>query len=104
MRPWAKRRKTSKDGLTINEVLPFFEKYKLKLRVHDVFYNLIHRYDPEVPNFSDRPILPRHGRGPHLHAEQGPGQPGAEVRGRRVAGNRFHMPEKTGEQSNHLVM
>ncbi|MFM7985859.1 MAG: hypothetical protein ACKPKO_41745, partial [Candidatus Fonsibacter sp.] len=33
---------------TIKEVLPFFEKYKLKLRVYDVFYNLIHKYDPEV--------------------------------------------------------
>ena len=45
-----------KDGLTINEVLPFFNKYKLKLRVYDVFYNLIHRYDPEVPDFNHRPF------------------------------------------------
>ena len=26
-----------KDGLTIKQVLPFFKKYKLKLRVYDVF-------------------------------------------------------------------
>ncbi|MFM7985184.1 MAG: hypothetical protein ACKPKO_38290, partial [Candidatus Fonsibacter sp.] len=40
-----------KKGLTIKEVLPLFEKkYKLKLRVYDVFCNLIHKYDPEVPN------------------------------------------------------
>ena len=32
-----------KDGLTIKEILLFFEKYKLKLRVYDVFYNLIHK-------------------------------------------------------------
>ena len=32
-----------KDGLSIKEVLPFFEKYKLKLRVYDVFYNLMHK-------------------------------------------------------------
>ena len=42
-----------KDGMTIEEVLPFFEKYKLK---YDVFYNLIHKYDPEVPNFNNRPF------------------------------------------------
>ena len=78
-----------KDGLTINEVLPFFEKYKLKLRVYDVFYNLIHRYDPQVPNFNHRPILLRHRRGgPHLHPEQGPGQPDSEVGGRRLQGVR----------------
>ena len=31
-------------------------KYKLKLRVYDVFYNLIHRYDPDVQNFNHRPF------------------------------------------------
>jgi len=45
-----------KDGLTINEVLPFFQTYKLKLRVFDVFYNLIFKYEPEVPNFNNRPF------------------------------------------------
>ncbi|MFM7986280.1 MAG: hypothetical protein ACKPKO_43905, partial [Candidatus Fonsibacter sp.] len=46
------------EGLTIKEVLPFFSKtkYKLKLRVYDVLYNLIHKYDPEVPNFRHRPF------------------------------------------------
>ena len=28
----------------------------MKLRVYDVFYNLIHRYDLEVPNFNHRPF------------------------------------------------
>ncbi|MFM7979522.1 MAG: hypothetical protein ACKPKO_09425 [Candidatus Fonsibacter sp.] len=40
----------------IEEVLPFFNKYKLELRVYDVFNNLIHRYDPEVPNFNHGPF------------------------------------------------
>ncbi|MFM7985895.1 MAG: hypothetical protein ACKPKO_41925, partial [Candidatus Fonsibacter sp.] len=31
-------------------------RYKLNLRVYDVFDNLIHRYDPEVPNFNHRPF------------------------------------------------
>ena len=41
------------DGLSIEEVLPFFQKYKLKLRVYDVFYNLIFKDSPEVPNFNN---------------------------------------------------
>jgi len=45
-----------KEGLTIDEVLPFFVKYKLKLRVYDLYYNLIHKHDPEVPNFNNKPM------------------------------------------------
>ena len=45
-----------KEGLSIEEVLPFFQKYKLKLRVYDVFYNQIYKYDPEVPNFHEKPF------------------------------------------------
>ncbi len=41
------------DGLSIEEVLPFFKKYKLKLRVYDVFYNLIYKYDPDAPSFNN---------------------------------------------------
>ena len=37
-----------KDGLTIQEVVPFFEKFKLKLRVYDIFRNLVFKYDPPV--------------------------------------------------------
>ncbi|MFM7977696.1 MAG: hypothetical protein ACKPKO_00130, partial [Candidatus Fonsibacter sp.] len=62
----------------------FFNKYRLKVRIYDVFYNLIYRYDPEVPNFNHRPFVLRHRRIPHLHPEQGPGQSGSEVRGRRL--------------------
>jgi hypothetical protein len=40
--------------MTIDEVLPFFQQYKLKLRVFNVFYKLIYRYDPEVPNFNNK--------------------------------------------------
>ena len=39
-----------KDGLTIEEVLPFFVKYKLRLRVFDMMYKLIFRYDPPTSN------------------------------------------------------
>ena len=47
---------TIKEGLTVEDVLPFFQKYKLKLRVFDKFYKLIFKYDPEVPNFNQHPM------------------------------------------------
>ena len=43
-------------GLTIQEALPFFEKLKLKLRVFDVFYNVIFKHDPQVPSFHSHPL------------------------------------------------
>ena len=46
------RDRNIREGLSIEEVLPFFQKYKLKLRVFDIFYNLIYKYDPEVPNLA----------------------------------------------------
>ena len=46
-----------KEGLTIQEILPFFEKYKLKLRVFDIFNNLVFKHDPAVPNFHNRPMF-----------------------------------------------
>ena len=45
-----------KDGITIKQILPFFVKYKLKLRVLDKFYRLVERYDPEVPNWNNKPL------------------------------------------------
>jgi hypothetical protein len=38
------------DGLTVHEILPFFQRYKLRLRVYDVFFRLIFKYDPETEN------------------------------------------------------
>ena len=70
-----------KDGLTIDEVLPFFKKYKLKLRVYDVFYNLIFKYEPDTPNFNN-PSLFCVTDGDHQH---GSGQAGPEDQLRRVS-------------------
>ena len=47
---------TVKDGLTIETVKKFFQKYKLKLRIYDRFYKLIDKYDPTVPNFHNKPM------------------------------------------------
>ena len=40
----------------MEDVLPFFQKYRVKLRVFDKFYKLIFRYDPEIPNFNQKPM------------------------------------------------
>ena len=45
-----------KDGLTIQQVVPFFEKFKLKLRVYDVFYKLVFKYDPPVDHRNNPPM------------------------------------------------
>jgi hypothetical protein len=45
-----------KDGLTIEEVLPFFVKYKLKLRVFDMFYKPIFTYDPPNGNRDNKAL------------------------------------------------
>ena len=36
-----------KDGITVQEVLPFFEKYGIQLRVYDYFGNILAKYEPE---------------------------------------------------------
>ena len=40
-----------KEGLSVEDILPFFIKYKLRLRVFDMFYKLIFKYDP--PSFNN---------------------------------------------------
>ena len=39
---------TVKLGISVNDVLPFFQHYKLSLRVIDVFGKMICRHDPET--------------------------------------------------------
>ena len=39
-----------KQGLTIGEILPFFKVFKLKLRVFNIFYKLVFKYDPPAEN------------------------------------------------------
>jgi hypothetical protein len=38
------------EGLSIEDVFPFFEKFRLPLRVFDKFYKLIFKYDPPTRN------------------------------------------------------
>jgi hypothetical protein len=44
------------EGLTIDDVLPFFEKYNLRLRVFDLFYKMIFKYEPDHFNNNNKPL------------------------------------------------
>jgi hypothetical protein len=39
-----------KNGLSVNEMMPFFEHFSIPLRVYDCMGVCIHRYDPEKRN------------------------------------------------------
>ena len=43
-----------KDGLSIEDMLPFFKKYSLSVRIFDAFYKLIFKYDPEKRNHNNK--------------------------------------------------
>ena len=82
-------------------------KYKLKLRVNDVFYNLIHRYDPEVQNFNHRPcycvtdgdrIYTLNKDLDNLVQKSEDDDYEASVR------PNFHIPDKPSEKSNHIII
>ncbi len=96
-----------KEGLTVEEVLPFFQKYKLKLRVFDVFYNLIYRYDPEVPNFNHRAFYCLTD-GNHIYTLnkdlESLAQKSPEDVYRVVAGSNFHIPDKPTEKADYRIL
>jgi hypothetical protein len=43
-----------KEGLSIEDVRPFFEKHRLQLRVFDKFYKLLFKYDPPNRNHHNK--------------------------------------------------
>ena len=43
-----------KEGLTVMDMQPFFEKYRLQARVYDIFNKLIYKYDPLVRNHNNK--------------------------------------------------
>ena len=43
-----------KEGLSIEDVKPFFEKHRLQLRVYDKFYKLVYKYDPPNRNHHNK--------------------------------------------------
>ena len=96
-----------KDGLTIDEVLPFFKKYKLKLRVYDVFYNLIFKYEPDTPNFNN-PALFCVTDGDHIYTLN----TDLDRLAQKTSSDEFHLstnsnfytPEKQEEKANYRVV
>ena len=95
------------DGLSIEEVLPFFQKYKLKLRVYDVFYNLIFKYNPEVPNFNN-PALFCVTDGDHIYTLNTDldrlAQKTTSDEYHLTACPNFYTPEKQPEKANYRVV
>ena len=47
---------TIKQGISVNKIVLFFKKYNLQLRVFDIFYKLIFKYDPEHHNHNNKPM------------------------------------------------
>jgi len=43
-----------KEGISIEDILPFFEKHRLQLRVFDRFYKLFFKYDPPNRNHHNK--------------------------------------------------
>ena len=46
-----------KQGLSIEDVMPFFVKYRLQLRVFDKFYKVVHKYDPPNRNHHNKAMF-----------------------------------------------
>ena len=96
-----------KDGLTIREILPFFQKYKLKLRVYDVFYNLIFKHYPETPNFNN-PALYCLTDGDHIYTLNKEldslAQKHISDEHQLFACPNFHIPEKPASKANYRVV
>ncbi len=95
------------DGLTIDEVLPSFKKYKLKLRVYDVFYNMIFKYEPDTPNFNN-PALFCVTDGDHIYTLN----TDLDRLAQKTSSDEFHLstssnfytPEKQAEKANYRVV
>ena len=51
-----KTEENAKEGLSIEDVLPFFEKHRLQLRVYDKFYNMVSKYDPPNINHNNKTV------------------------------------------------
>ena len=45
-----------REGLNVHDLLPFFEKYKIQVRVFDVYRKLIFKYDPPSINYHNKPF------------------------------------------------
>ena len=45
-----------REGLHVHDLLPFFEKYKIQVRVFDVYRKLIFKYDPPSINYHNKPF------------------------------------------------
>ena len=54
MQTLGKTEENVKEGLSIQDVVPFFEKHRLQLRVFDKFYKLVFKHDPPNRNHHNK--------------------------------------------------
>jgi len=47
---------TIKNGISLNKIVVFFQKYNLQLRVFDIIGKLIFKYDPAHHNHNNKPM------------------------------------------------
>ena len=82
-------------------------KYKLKLRVYDVFYNVIFKYDPDTPNFNNLALFCVTD-GDHIytlntHLDSLAHKTAADDYQLTVCPN-FYTPEKQAEKASYRVV
>ena len=56
-----------KEGLTIQDIIPFFERYRIPLKVLDTLYSCKYRYDPPVKD-KHYPVMYVFCKGDHVYA------------------------------------
>ncbi|MFM7987985.1 MAG: hypothetical protein ACKPKO_52595, partial [Candidatus Fonsibacter sp.] len=73
----------------------------------DVFYNLTHSYDPEMPNFNHRPFYCVTDRG-HIYTRNKDldnlAQKSEDDDYKISVRSNFQIPEKPSERSNHIII
>ncbi len=83
------------------------KKYKVKLQVYDVFYNLVHKYDPEVPNFNHRPFYCVTD-GDHIYTlnkdADNLAHKSADDDYKVSVGTNFRIPDKPSQKSNQIII
>ena len=45
-----------REGLNVHDLLTFFEKYQIQVRVFDVYRKLFFKYDPPSTNYHNKPF------------------------------------------------
>ena len=80
-----------KEGISIQDVVPFFEKHRLQLRVYDKFYNQVFAYDPPTRNHHNRAMFCMQADG-HIYTLTGTST-GSATKTKRTRTRRISNPK-----------